>query len=142
VRKLQEIAGIGSSERSSPGSGGRWRCSAGIHEGRVGCRWPEAAVWVRGVETGGRVGAVTLERRDRRCGREGRKREGGLVVEVPRGAGRRRGAWPRPCPGRPRPGCDARGRRVAVRTTAHWRRPGGPRWQRERGGAGARGPAR
>jgi hypothetical protein len=33
VRKLQEIAGIGSSGRSSPGSGGRWRCSAGIHEG-------------------------------------------------------------------------------------------------------------
>jgi hypothetical protein len=28
VRKLQKIAGIGSS-----GSGGRWRCSAGIHEG-------------------------------------------------------------------------------------------------------------
>jgi hypothetical protein len=33
VRKLQEIAGIGSSRRSSPGSGGRRRFSAGIHEG-------------------------------------------------------------------------------------------------------------
>jgi hypothetical protein len=32
VRKLQEITGIGSLGRSSPGSGGRWRCSAGIHE--------------------------------------------------------------------------------------------------------------
>jgi hypothetical protein len=33
VRKLQEIAGIGSSGRSSPGSGGRRRCSVGICEG-------------------------------------------------------------------------------------------------------------
>jgi hypothetical protein len=33
ARKLQEIVGIGSSGRSSPGSGGRRRCSAGIHEG-------------------------------------------------------------------------------------------------------------
>jgi hypothetical protein len=33
VRDLQEILGIGSSGRSSPGSGGRRRCSAGIHEG-------------------------------------------------------------------------------------------------------------
>jgi hypothetical protein len=47
VRKLQEIAGVGSSGRSSPGSGGWWQCSAGIHEGewaaggrrrRSGCR--------------------------------------------------------------------------------------------------------
>jgi hypothetical protein len=33
VRGLQEILGIGSSGRSSPGSGGRRRCSTGIHEG-------------------------------------------------------------------------------------------------------------
>jgi hypothetical protein len=33
VRKLQEITGIGSSGRSSPGSGEQRRCSAGIHEG-------------------------------------------------------------------------------------------------------------
>jgi hypothetical protein len=30
VRELQEIARIGGSGRSSPGNGGRWRCSAGI----------------------------------------------------------------------------------------------------------------
>jgi hypothetical protein len=30
VRKSQGIARIGDSGRSSPGSGGRWRCSAGI----------------------------------------------------------------------------------------------------------------
>ncbi len=42
VRDLQEISGIGSSGRSSPGSGGRRRCSAGIHEGEGatgGHRW-------------------------------------------------------------------------------------------------------
>jgi hypothetical protein len=33
VRDLQEISRIGSSGRSSPGSGGRRRCSAGIREG-------------------------------------------------------------------------------------------------------------
>jgi hypothetical protein len=33
VRDLQEISGIGSSGRSSLGSGGRRRCSAGIREG-------------------------------------------------------------------------------------------------------------
>jgi hypothetical protein len=33
VSDLQEILGIGSSGRSSLGSGGRWRCSAGIREG-------------------------------------------------------------------------------------------------------------
>jgi hypothetical protein len=36
VRDLQEISGIGSSGRSSPGRGGRRRCSAGIHEGALG----------------------------------------------------------------------------------------------------------
>jgi hypothetical protein len=48
VRDLQEISGIGSSGRSSPGSGGRWWCSAGICKER-GCWWPEAAVRVRGA---------------------------------------------------------------------------------------------
>jgi hypothetical protein len=33
VRDLQEISGIGSSGRNSPGSGGRRWCSAGICEG-------------------------------------------------------------------------------------------------------------
>jgi hypothetical protein len=33
VRDLKEILGIRSSGRSSPGSGGRLRCSAGIREG-------------------------------------------------------------------------------------------------------------
>jgi hypothetical protein len=33
VRDLEEISGIGSSGRSSPRSGGRRRCSTGIHEG-------------------------------------------------------------------------------------------------------------
>jgi hypothetical protein len=33
VRDLQEILGIGTSRRSSPGSGGRRRCSTGIREG-------------------------------------------------------------------------------------------------------------
>jgi hypothetical protein len=50
----------------------------------------------RGVETGERVGAVALEWCDRRCDREEKKREGGgPAAEVRRGAGRRRGAWPR-----------------------------------------------
>jgi hypothetical protein len=39
----------------------------------------------RGVETGGRVGVVALQRRGRRRGREGKKREGG--------SGHRSAAW-------------------------------------------------
>jgi hypothetical protein len=42
VRNLQEILGIGSSGRSSPGSGERRRCSPGIREGEGGAggrRW-------------------------------------------------------------------------------------------------------
>jgi hypothetical protein len=101
----------------------------------------------RGVETGERVGAVALERR----GREGKKREGGVQLRkchVARdgvvGPGPDWRVAPRPCPSRPRPGCDARGRRVAVRIAARWRgwapvavRKGRCRWH-----AGARGPAR
>jgi hypothetical protein len=56
----------------------------------------------RGVETGERVGMITLERRGRRRGREGKKREGGGPdVEVPCGARWRHGAWPRPAGGAP-----------------------------------------
>jgi hypothetical protein len=53
VRKLQENAGIGSSGRSSPESGGRRWCSAGIREGewaaggwrrRSGCGEAECTV--------------------------------------------------------------------------------------------------
>jgi hypothetical protein len=49
VRDLQEIARIGSSGRSSQG---RARTAAVLDRnprGRVGCRWPEAVVWVRGA---------------------------------------------------------------------------------------------
>jgi hypothetical protein len=132
VRKLQEIDSTG---RSSPGSGRRRRCSAGI---RVKERLLVARGGGMGVEIVGREavlerGAVagsvsrgwTSGRGRALSGSIGdaaereRKERGGPAAEVPRGAGRRRGAWPRPCPGRPRPGCDARGRRVAVRTAAH-----------------------
>jgi hypothetical protein len=41
----------------------------------------------RGVETGERVGAVALERRGRRCDREGKKREGGASLFGQRRAG-------------------------------------------------------
>jgi hypothetical protein len=51
VRGLLEIVGIGSSRRSSPGSGGRRRGSAGIHAREGGLRWSEAVVW-RGKQWG------------------------------------------------------------------------------------------
>jgi hypothetical protein len=44
VRGLQEIAGIGSSGRSSPGSGRRRRCSARIRVREGGLRWSKAVV--------------------------------------------------------------------------------------------------
>jgi hypothetical protein len=61
VRKMQEITGIGSSRRSSPRSGERRRCSAGIHEGewavggwrrRSGCgeRWGGSGAQEEGSE--------------------------------------------------------------------------------------------
>jgi hypothetical protein len=66
VRKLQEIVGIGSSGRSSPGSGGRRRCSTGIHEGewtaggwrrrsRCGERWGGSGAREEGSERSGDV---------------------------------------------------------------------------------------
>jgi hypothetical protein len=45
----------------------------------------------RGVGTGGRVGAVVGA-----AERERKERGGGPAAEVPRGVGRRCGAWPRP----------------------------------------------
>jgi hypothetical protein len=64
VRDLQEISGIGSSGRSSSGSGGRRRCSAGIREGegaaggrrlRSGCgeRWGSSGAREEGSERSG-----------------------------------------------------------------------------------------
>jgi hypothetical protein len=64
VRKMQELAGIGSSGRSSPGSGGQRRCSAGICEGewaaggwrqRSGCgeRWGGSSAREEGSERSG-----------------------------------------------------------------------------------------
>jgi hypothetical protein len=61
VRKLQEIVGIGSSGRSSPGSGGRWRCSAGI---RMKERLPVGGNGGPGAGSGGKSWA--LERGTRR----------------------------------------------------------------------------
>jgi hypothetical protein len=64
VRKMQEIAGIRNSWRSSPGSGGRRRCSAGIREGewaaggrrwrsRCGERWGGSGAREEGSERNG-----------------------------------------------------------------------------------------
>jgi hypothetical protein len=64
VRDLQEILGIDSSRRSSPGSGGRRRCSIGIHKGegvvggrrrRSGCgeRWGSSGAREEGSERSG-----------------------------------------------------------------------------------------
>jgi hypothetical protein len=57
MRKLQEIAGIDSSGRSSPGSGGWRRCSAGIHAKE---RLPVAGGGGTGAEMVGRE--ATLKR--------------------------------------------------------------------------------
>jgi hypothetical protein len=87
VRKLQEIAWIGSSGRSSPGSGGRWWCSAGIHEGEWaagGRRWQSRC----GERWGGSGARVESDRSgDGRMSGRGR---------WPHSARRRHGAWPRP----------------------------------------------
>jgi hypothetical protein len=61
---------------------GRLECS----RGGVGEEWRWENEWARS----------RFERRGRRRGREGKKREGGPAAEVPHSAGRRRGAWPRP----------------------------------------------
>jgi hypothetical protein len=111
VRKLQEIARIGGSGRSSPGNGGQWRRSAGIRarEGIpvVGGGGPGAGSGVESVALERGVGEewVTEEwtafRAQFENGRSmtqqrGKKRgRGGLAAGVPRGAGRHHGAWPR-----------------------------------------------
>jgi hypothetical protein len=52
VRDLHEIVGIGSSGRSSLGSGGQRRCSVRIHAREMGLKRRSR----RGVETGERAG--------------------------------------------------------------------------------------
>jgi hypothetical protein len=112
VRKLQENTGIGSSGRSSPGSGGWRRCSAGIREGewaaggrrrRYGCgeRWGGSGTREEGSERSG-------DGRTSGAAQAGSERLGGSAAEGERGgkrwgsgrggATRRggcRGAWPR-----------------------------------------------
>jgi hypothetical protein len=85
VRDLQEILGIGSSGRSSPGSGGQWWCSTGIHEGdgatggqkrRSGCGewWGSSGAREEGSERSGDGGTS-------RAARAGSERLGGSATE-------------------------------------------------------------
>jgi hypothetical protein len=105
VRDLHEISGIGSSGRSSPGSGGRRRCSAGIREGegaaggrrrwsRCGERSGSSSAREEGSErsgNGGTSGAARAgsERLDgstaegKEKGRRGGPRRGGAVGPGP-----------------------------------------------------------
>jgi hypothetical protein len=111
VRDLQEISGIGSSGRSSPGSGRQWWCSAGIHEGVgaadgrrrwSGCgeRWGSSGVREKESERSGdgrtsgaaRAGSEWLsgtategkeEGKDGGPGRGGATRRGGAVGPDP-----------------------------------------------------------
>jgi hypothetical protein len=102
--------------------------------GGVGEEWRRENEWARSRLSGAVVCATERERKERGGGVRPRKchaARDGVVGSSPD-----RRAAPRPCPSRPRPGCDVRGRRVAVQTAAHWRRPGETRWQRERGGTG------
>jgi hypothetical protein len=102
VRKLQEIAGIGSSGRSSPGSDGQRRCSAGIREGEwaaggrrrrseCGERWGVSVARDEGSERsgdgrtsgaarGGASGSVAAQQRGKEEGKGG-----GPGMGVPRG---------------------------------------------------------
>jgi hypothetical protein len=92
VRDLPEILGIGSSGRSSPWSGGRRRCSAGIREGegaaggrrrRSGCgeRWGSLGAQEEGSERSGDGGTSGAARAgsERLSGSvtEGKRREKG-----------------------------------------------------------------
>jgi hypothetical protein len=112
VRDLQEISGIGSSGRSSPGSGGRRRCSARIREGegaaggqrrrsKCGERWGGSGAREEESERSGDGGTSG-------AARAGRERLGGSAAEGKeegKGGGPRRGgchaaqgcrgAWPR-----------------------------------------------
>jgi hypothetical protein len=110
VRDLQEISGIGSSGRSSPGSGGRRRCSTGIHEGegaaggrrrRFGCgeQWGSSGAREEGSERSGDGGAsrrASRERAARRSAAEGKRRE--KVGGPGRGGATRRGSAVGPGP--------------------------------------------
>jgi hypothetical protein len=130
VRKLQENARIGSSGRSSPGSGGRQRCSAGICEGewaadarrrRYGCgeQWGGSGAREEWSERSG-------DGRTSGAARAGSERLGGSATEGERGGkrwgserggatrcGGCHGAWPRPADGaRQRPKRGAHRRRA------------------------------
>jgi hypothetical protein len=94
VRDLQENSGIGSSGRSSPGSGGRRRCSAGIREGegaaggrrrRSGCgeRWGSSGAREKESERSG-------DGRTSGAARAGSERLGGSAAEG-KGEGKGRG---------------------------------------------------
>jgi hypothetical protein len=111
VRELQENAGIGSSGRSSLGSGGRRWCSAGIREGEwaaggrcgglgAGSGGEARALerrGRRGVETGGRVNQRERGASDSAAARQrGKERRENVGVRAwgchaARGC---RGAWP------------------------------------------------
>jgi hypothetical protein len=111
VRKLQENAGIGSSGRSSPGSGGRRRCSAGILKGewdaggwrqRSGCgeRWGGSGAREEVSERSGdgrtssaaRAGSEWLGGSAAEGGTGGKRWGSGCGGAMRRG--RCRGAWP------------------------------------------------
>jgi hypothetical protein len=94
VRDLPEISRIGSSGRSSSGSGRRWRCSARIHEGegvaggrrqRSSCgeRWGSSGAREKGSERSGdgrtsrRASGERAARRQRDRGERGGKKVGG-----------------------------------------------------------------
>jgi hypothetical protein len=88
VRDLPEISGIGSSGRSSPGSGGRRWCSAGIREGEGvadGRRW-RSGCGERWGSSGAREEGERVEERQRGRGERGKK-VGVSGVGVPHGAG-------------------------------------------------------
>jgi hypothetical protein len=97
VRKLQEIAGIGSSERSSPGRGGRQRCSV-----RIGAKGGASGGRRRLFGRGERWEGWALERRSRRgvkTGEQVEQRERGRVARRQRDRGEKgrekRGVRPR-----------------------------------------------
>jgi hypothetical protein len=130
VRDLQEISGIGSSRRNSPGSGGRRRCSAKIREGegvaggrrrRSECRerWGSSGAREEGSERSGdgrtsrRASGERAARRQRGRGERGGKKVGvpGMGCHAAQGC---HGAWPRPAVvARQRPERSTRGQRAS-----------------------------
>jgi hypothetical protein len=136
VRDLQEISGIGSSGRSSPGSGGRRRCSVGIREGEgvaggrrrrseCGERLGGSGAREEGSERSGddwsSVSGERAARRQRDIGERG-KRWGSRAwgCHTTRGC---RGVWPRPADGR----CVPRALVPAGQSEGERRLTGGPR---------------